>query len=60
VDEQPFRVAVADGELAGHRGGDGPPALVPGARPDVIAGCGHFPWWGTPGETGRAVRELLA
>jgi pimeloyl-ACP methyl ester carboxylesterase len=35
-------------------------ALVPDARLDVIAGCGHFPWWEAPGETGRAAGEFLA
>jgi pimeloyl-ACP methyl ester carboxylesterase len=34
-------------------------ALVPGARLEVIPGCGHFPWWEAPGETGRIVGEFL-
>ena len=35
-------------------------ALVPGSRLEVIPGCGHFPWWEAPGETGRLVGEFLA
>ena len=35
-------------------------ALVPGARLEVIPGCGHFPWWEAPGETGRIVGEFMA
>ncbi len=34
-------------------------ALVPGARLEVIPGCGHFPWWERPGEVGRIVREFM-
>lgn len=34
-------------------------ALVPGARLETIAECGHFPWWERPGETGRIVAEFL-
>jgi pimeloyl-ACP methyl ester carboxylesterase len=42
VREQPFAVPVGDGVLAGHRGGDGPPALLlhgGPAWPDYTEGC---------------------
>ena len=35
-------------------------ALVPGARLETIADCGHFPWWERPGETRRLVGAFLA
>jgi pimeloyl-ACP methyl ester carboxylesterase len=35
-------------------------ALVPGAEMVAIPGCGHFPWWEAPGETGRIVAGFLA
>jgi pimeloyl-ACP methyl ester carboxylesterase len=35
-------------------------ALVPGARPETIADCGHFPWWERTGETRRLVGAFLA
>ena len=42
VDEEPFEVEVADGVLRGHRGGEGPPALVlhgGAAVTDYMDGC---------------------
>jgi pimeloyl-ACP methyl ester carboxylesterase len=33
-------------------------ALVPGAKVQVIADCGHFPWLEQPGSVGRAVAQL--
>jgi proline iminopeptidase len=42
VKEEPFAVAVGDGVLAGHRGGDGPPALLlhgGAAWSDYTEGC---------------------
>lgn len=33
-------------------------ALIPGARLDVIAECGHFPWIETPGRLAAAVAGL--
>jgi pimeloyl-ACP methyl ester carboxylesterase len=35
LNEQPFEVPVGDGALAGHRGGEGPPALVLHGGPAV-------------------------
>jgi proline iminopeptidase len=35
-------------------------SLVPGAVLETIPGCGHFPWWEAPGETGRIVDGFLA
>ena len=40
--EHPFEVAVGDGVLRGHRGGEGPPALLlhgGAAIPDYMDGC---------------------
>jgi pimeloyl-ACP methyl ester carboxylesterase len=34
--------------------------LIPGARVETIAGCGHFPWWERPVEIRRIVGEFLA
>jgi len=34
-------------------------ALVPDARLDVVADCGHFPWIEQPGEVGRNVEDFL-
>lgn len=42
MSEEPFAVPVGDGVLAGHRGGDGPPALLlhgGPAWPDYTDGC---------------------
>ena len=42
MDEEPFRVPVGDGVLAGHRGGGGPPALLLHGGPawsDYTEGC---------------------
>ncbi len=42
MSEEPFAVPVGDGVLAGHRGGDGPPALLlhgGPAWPDYTEGC---------------------
>jgi proline iminopeptidase len=35
-------------------------ALVPGAKVEVIPGCGHFPWLEQPGSVRRAVETFLA
>jgi pimeloyl-ACP methyl ester carboxylesterase len=34
-------------------------ALIPGARVETIARCGHFPWLDRPGELRRAVERFL-
>ncbi|MBI4172546.1 MAG: alpha/beta hydrolase [Actinobacteria bacterium] len=42
--EEPFEVPVAGGALAGHRGGEGPPALLlhgGPAWPDYLGPCGE-------------------
>ena len=42
MSEEPFAVPIGDGVLAGHRGGDGPPALLlhgGPAWPDYTEGC---------------------
>ena len=67
--ETGLRVPIGDGFVAGRRGGSGPlplssvertAALAPGSQVDVIAGCGHCPWWERPGEIRRLVGEFLA
>lgn len=35
-------------------------ALIPGARLEVVADCGHFPWLEQPGSVRQAVLGLLA
>jgi proline iminopeptidase len=34
-------------------------ALIPGARVDIIPGCGHFPWLERPGELRRRVEAFV-
>jgi pimeloyl-ACP methyl ester carboxylesterase len=34
-------------------------ALIPGARAELIPGCGHFPWLERPGEVARLARAWL-
>jgi proline iminopeptidase len=34
-------------------------ALIPAARVETIAACGHFPWWERPGEIRRLVGLFL-
>ena len=53
--EERFEVPVAGGVLVGHRGGDGPPALLQVA---LIQNCGHFLWLEQPGELLRALDSL--